>query len=1723
MSRVLLIMKPTLFVVLYFLSFTVYAQTISNYDTCRTSLYLQNIGNGNTRLQVSKARTVKDHGLLTAGSINAGANQQAWLMKQGMDGRVLWQQEYGNAGFDEEFTDWRELSDGKLILAGTAKHTGTQQSLMQVSLASAAGNIIWQRSYADMGVGNISNVKVIPDQRGNWFFAAEGEGFLFYGLLNPANGNFVWQRSISTEPGTRLVGVISNYLDMIIATNSTQSAFKVANFYYVKHWSAGNPTTIAETLQLGGPSQNAHYILHDYEPYDVYNFFSGIRSVNNGSWELLRVNMKFGFIKEALETIQTPGIILDSNSRTATNLYGDVLSFTTGRKSKTIHAVKLADDISYHTVIPWAASFTFADSLTIAGNAKIWDAGYHFMGIKEFPGNKSQLVQLKTDSAANAPICVHKQTRAFSVSSNTFPTNTVSFAYNTAHILGDFSYSTSASGIAADTLFLCRETKCPVVPVTDSCLNSFDKVYESYNPGSYANSIQIINNRIFVGGQSRAMFYETSQQNSFVAEINSNGQVIKQRNFVVGIGSSAKLFKTSDKHLMLYGNTTDSTLYGSVFFAKLDSNLNLKWIKTLNLTNIPTIEMNVGDVTESSDGGYFINYSWGESFGERRQYLTKISSNGDFVWSKVYRVTDPGFYNEMIGSNSLVYNGHIYMVCNNSYNSHSSTSIVKINEVSGAVVWCKRYNNALDYLRLDRYLNVYGNQLYLSGNSYVNNPGSPDPIIVKLDTDGNVQQSALFETGIKNTHLGLVLQQQAGGDISFTGFGFGGNRMHLNGKLNSNLQILSSRKRLRPDFTWSTAAALSNDGYLYEAGGYQADYNFWGNLYINKFDQKGNLGICGSDTMLFNVVNNFPIQVTNVTVPVSDSNFILRIPVHRSEQYFIATSAMRCASVPGCNFLKINGDTLICNRTSSYNYISVRNTGCAAPVEWTYDPAKVQLMYRTDSSIRFRFLAPGNVLLKAKIVSGCVAYADSILITVVSEAPALNIGPADTTLCPNATLLLNARKGFKSYLWQNGSTDSTFSVTAAGLYHVTVTDSCNNVLNDSIQVHQSGSGIVLNLGNDTSFCSSNSILLQAQAGFASYAWQSGATSQQITASTPGLYWVRVTDACGNIFSDSLRIAQYRLASTLNIGRDTTACGALSLLLDAGGGFKTYLWQGGSNGSSFTVTAAGLYHVTVSDSCNNVFSDTIQVYQDGNGIVLDLGNDTSFCSSNSIVLQAQAGFASYTWQNGVTSRQLTASTPGLYWVSVKDACGNIFTDSLLIARYRRASTLNLGRDTTACGTFSVLLDAGSGFKTYRWQNGSTMQQFPANTSGSYYVEVMDSCGTIAKDTLQVLADTVFPFDIGSNSSICRNDSLALRATSGLSNYNWWPTNNAMLKSPQQLTVFPASTTWYYASAVKPNGCLVKDSALISINALPTVNIGPDKSICFGDSLQLKGGSGFRSYLWSNGAQTTTIYVKQIGLYTLRITDANGCAARDSMHINTIIPLPDAGLPSTLGVCKGQTSALSAEAGLSSYLWSTGAINQVININSTGIYWVSVANAAGCSSTDTVFVNSQYSVPANFLPFSDTAICSYETVEIAAPATYRSYLWSNGNTTSRNILQPKGLHWLSVTDLNGCIGKDSVSIRAKDCPVRIYFPNSFTPNNDGSNDFFKPGIFGLTSQYRLVIYNRYGQPIFETNNPSNGWDGTFKAEHQPMGAYVWVCQYQLVGSTPTMAKGYVLMLR
>lgn len=1573
-------LKANILYLLICLPICSFAQSNKLFDTCRTYLYYQQIGDSyNTNyLSVSKARTVQDDGIVSVG----GNGNDAMVMKQNRDGKIIWQKLIGTPAGVESFGSFRELRNKDLLIGGTYADNVTPASLLFVK-TSSDGNLIWEKSFSLPDNKHVNNVKVFPVVSipyNEVFFAAQGESSIIYGVID-TSGNMLWQKAITTDTNTELIDVTAQAGNLLIAANSIDSGYHVAKFYYIPYYSYGQQS-IKSTRKVGGASENANYILHDMEFYSQYSYFSGIRSVNNQPYELIRININQGYLGEALESFTTPGVLIDKTARSAISLYGECIAFTPTLKNKDVYLLKTTGSYNYTTNFYWSEKTTWQDDIMLIGCIKTWDNGYNIFGYKT-NAISYKVSQLKIDSAGTTPACINREEMNFSVKRNPFPTSIVTYTYLTdaSDAIFPSGFTPFESNMIIDTVVFCKELKCPKVPKNDICLNSFYKIYQGYNQTNLPSSILTIDNDVFICGKEQAMDYKINQINTFIAKLNTDGEMIKQRIFFVGNeGCTGQLRQTNDNSLMMFGYT--SAAEGFLYAAKIDRDLNVLWVRTFPKVKDNSTSYEIGDITQSSDGSFYALVSEINIFNYQRLYLIKLDANGNFIWSKIYKTTDPTSPNNNIRGYKIVTNGgHVYIISVNAYNSYGALFLLKIDETGGNTIWYKRYTNTDQNLRLINFANIYNNELFLSGRVGV---GSLDKnILVKFDLDGNVKATKSIQTIGTISSPVLNIFQQSNGDLCIASRYKTNTSFDFNLKLNSNFDIIRAKQRATYFLKDIYATSVANDGYMYESGTVTTTFfDLYTNYfpYLIKYDLNGNVGICPSDTLILQDTS-VAIYVTTIPCVPKDTVFILKVPPITTEQHYLAKGWQVCASVQGCNQLKLTGRDAICRVDSIYTYQANKNNGCQATVQWEFDQQKIKLIYANDNFIQLKFSQNGDYKLKATLLSNCVPFSDSITIHVAGiNTPTLDLG-ADTILCNNASLNLNAHKGFKTYLWQNGSTDSTLTINTSGKYSVTVTDYCDNILKDSINVYV-----------------------------------------------------------------------YSVTPLLSIGRDTTLCAGSSLLLNAHKGFKTYIWQDGFSDSLYNVTSQGLYHVTVTDSCNNILKD-----------------------------------------------------------------------SVLIRFYRAAGSLNIGRDTILCNGSSVLLNAHAGFKKYLWQDSSTDSLYTASSPGKYFITVTDSCNNVFTDTLFILTDNNNQFDIGPDIIKCNTDTVNLNINTGFSNYVWGPDVKMIKVSPTVVKVYPDNSIRYYVSAQKSNGCTLYDSVFITVNHSPLINIGNDVKLCPGDSIPLYAGPGFQQYTWSSGQQTPDIYTHAQGLYTISATDINHCVSKDSVTIS-FYSTPLVQLTDDTTICLGQNKILTAGQGFSSYLWSTGSQAENITVSTLDKYWVTATNASGCQSSDTAYLKSYKAPIINFLKTSDNVVCQYDPISIHIDNLYAAYEWNTGSNASSIQINTPGLYWLRVTDNEGCISIDSVLIGQKDCTSAIYFANSFTPNSDGINDVYRPTIFGPAPEiFLLKIYNRYGELVFETNDVSKGWNGLYKGVLQNSSAFVYYCNYKLRNEKAAFKKGTILLIR
>ena len=534
---------------------------------------------------------------------------------------------------------------------------------------------------------------------------------------------------------------------------------------------------------------------------------------------------------------------------------------------------------------------------------------------------------------------------------------------------------------------------------------------------------------------------------------------------------------------------------------------------------------------------------------------------------------------------------------------------------------------------------------------------------------------------------------------------------------------------------------------------------------------------------------------------------------------------------------------------------------------------------------------------------------------------------------------------------------------------------------------------------------------------------------------------------------------------------------------------------------------------------------------------------------------------------------------------KGALGNpgvIAIDNIALVQAGASSGLFLGNDTTFCGSFSHVLDAGGGMTSYSWNTGDTTRTLTVTAPGTYWCAAASPCSTVS-DTIRIARSPLPAVNLGADTAGCAGDTLVL---SGAGSYQHpayrWNTGAAtsainitasgtyiltvedggcsasdtvevtlfpypridlgndtnlcasalplILKSPQPAgsrylwsnglsdTAMEVVRSGSYWLEVTRNGCTGRDTVVIRAIPDPAVFIGPDTAICAGSPYLIGTEIAGARYSWSTGETTPYIRAGSTGSYRLEVS-LDGCTVRDTVQI-TVMPEPVIDLGPDRDICPGQTIVLDASyEPNSSYLWNSGATTASVAATSPGLYSVRVMSAWRCTGTDSVLL-SAYPLPHVFLP-ADTTVCE-ETPLLLVPRHMDadSLLWSDGSSGS--ALPVKYGDTYTVTAVNKCgSSTDTIVVRQIFCD--IWLPNAFTPDGNGINDVFRVlGNTGRIQGFGLSVYNRWGQRIFYTQDKYQGWDGTYEGADAMLGTYVYMLEYS-IDRKPYLQKGSFHLLR
>lgn len=415
-------------------------------------------------------------------------------------------------------------------------------------------------------------------------------------------------------------------------------------------------------------------------------------------------------------------------------------------------------------------------------------------------------------------------------------------------------------------------------------------------------------------------------------------------------------------------------------------------------------------------------------------------------------------------------------------------------------------------------------------------------------------------------------------------------------------------------------------------------------------------------------------------------------------------------------------------------------------------------------------------------------------------------------------------------------------------------------------------------------------------------------------------------------------------------------------------------------------------------------------------------------------------------------------------------------------------------------------------TPNWQISDTSSQSPTvfpTTDTVYHVAYQNRCGQAASDSFSVHIFQPGALDLGPDTIVCANPPLVLDASVPFAQYLW-----STGDSTPTLSVLASGT---YSVTASIAGCAVSDTISILFNPV-SVDLGPDGPLCSGDTISLSADPNglfpSASFVWSTGATTANISLFAPGTYAVTLTE-NGCTDRDTL-ILTAGQYPAQSLPSDTLNCSGAPITLVGTPNAAQYAWSTGESTPQIQVILPGLYTVTLNSADGCATIDSILVVG--SAPPLVDLGQDTVYCgNTQGRRLDAYFPGATYLWSTGQTDSMITVSQTDIYSVTVTNACGT-AQDAVNLTFFEYPEGYFIPNVFTPNGDGINDVFRVQS-ARPEEYRLFIYDRWGNLRFETRNHETGWE----ALQEPEGIYYFAihttdCQGYLVKQV-----GWVTLLR
>ncbi len=628
---------------------------------------------------------------------------------------------------------------------------------------------------------------------------------------------------------------------------------------------------------------------------------------------------------------------------------------------------------------------------------------------------------------------------------------------------------------------------------------------------------------------------------------------------------------------------------------------------------------------------------------------------------------------------------------------------------------------------------------------------------------------------------------------------------------------------------------------------------------------------------------------------------------------------------------------------------------------------------------------------------------------------------------------------------------------------------------------------------------------------------------------------------------------------------------------SGGTFPySYLWTG--PGGPYTADdidflAAGTYDLVVTDDngCTATFSETIN--EPAPLTITFSAFDASCagaCDGTAIVIPAGGTVAAgynYSWSSGIAGNVPNAAgiCPGTYDLTVTDDNG-CTADTLgwnILGPPAVTFSSVIFTDETCNGSCDGTITVASASATQYSFNGGAFaptSAFNGLCSGTYTITAADANGCSIDTTVTIGSPPAVNLTASPDTTICIGGTATITATAsgGVGGFNYiWDSGELTAT----INVSPATNQAYCVTVTDANGCPAPAAACVNINLNPALQVTAlsDQGICPGDVASISaiatGGDGNYSYTWDNGigpGQTQNVAPGSTTVYTVTVTD--GCetpGASDDLTI-TVNPLPT--IDFTPDVTDGCTpvEVNFTEAGQptgSQCFWDFGDGNASVNCGTVsntytdpGCYDVTLTVISDMGCTDQLtFPNLICVYPYPNAAFSfgpqPTSVMNTEIVftnESTGATTYNWEFGTDGILGSSGETNPSftfpndnpGSYQVCLTATTDYGCQDSIcQLVVIDEEFIVYVPNAFSPDDDNVNELFTPVVIGADPlNYKFMVFNRWGELIYDSQIIGQGWDGKYGGIPVQQDVYVWKLEVvNAMNNEKLNYKGHVTVLK